>query len=709
MINVLIVSHWVPGRPTVLADTVRQLRDSGARVTVVCGCAPDRIPLPEGTAPVFGLTGPKKLPRPVRAEYEKVPKNQKLWLRARADQRLRALARSADVLVALDPNAIHTVWQLARRNRSADAVVGLTPAVNAVAQRSAHPARTALRRALRPGPAPSVAVEAVGGRAGKLLEKVARRGAGRRVLRDPRGRAAWGMVLNAPVLDDDRRARWGERVSQRLLNLGLPEEAGAIRAAAARRMRHTPETADQLEVAAQEEFAAGRTPVFLREAAAAQLTLADRALARDDLTEATRRFARIIPLLFNRAVHFDSLESPTASDPHGYLAGLHASATGQRLATPRGRRTPAAPPPTDRPQRLLFLTHTNVYFLGDIMERYREDPRFEVRHLELTADESTAPLTRQTGKLIRHQLSGSSEYGDALHELFAPQLEWADTVFVDWCLGHAAMLATLDPGTTRIVVRLHSYEAFTVFPHLIDFSRVDDLVFVSEPLREFTMAAVPRLSRDGAPRTPVVTNAVRLDRYLLPKPADARFTLGLVGVSAIAKDPLWAFEVLRELRRHDDRYTMVLVGKEMDGGPNPTAAAYHEKYLKAVADLEAQGALRRAGQTDDVPGALTGVGVILSTSVRESFHLGLVEGAASHAVPVVRDWPFFAGQEHGARSLFPADWVVTTPAEAARRILDQTADEQTWRAAGKAASDHASTTWDWSKTQAQYDRLLLGE
>jgi hypothetical protein len=108
-----------------------------------------------------------------------------------------------------------------------------------------------------------------------------------------------------------------------------------------------------------------------------------------------------------------------------------------------------------------------------------------------------------------------------------------------------------------------------------------------------------------------------------------------------------------------------------------------------------------------VPGALTEVGVILSTSVRESFHLGLVEGAASGAVPVVRDWPFFQGHPAGAGSIFPSDWIVSTPAEAADRIIAQTATEETWRKAGEQASEHALMTWDWSVTQEQYDRLLL--
>ena len=53
---------------------------------------------------------------------------------------------------------------------------------------------------------------------------------------------------------------------------------------------------------------------------------------------------------------------------------------------------------------------------------------------------------------------------------------------------------------------------------------------------------------------------------------------------------------------------------------------------------------------------------MLSSSVRESFHMGLVEAVASGALPVVRDWPFFPG---AARTLFPPDWVVDSPAEAA--------------------------------------------
>jgi glycosyltransferase involved in cell wall biosynthesis len=201
---------------------------------------------------------------------------------------------------------------------------------------------------------------------------------------------------------------------------------------------------------------------------------------------------------------------------------------------------------------------------------------------------------------------------------------------------------------------------------------------------------------------------LRLDRYRRPKNPDARFTLGLVAVSAIVKDPRWAFQVLHELRRRDERYRLVLIGKEFDGSQNAAAAAYHRLYTRDVAELEAQGAVRRTGETGNVPEALTDVGVILSTSVREGFPSGLVEGVASGAVPVVRDWPFFAGRKAGARTVFPEDWIVQTPQEAAERVIALTSSEDVWRKTGAAVADHAMATWDWSVVQAVYDRLLLG-
>lgn len=48
----------------------------------------------------------------------------------------------------------------------------------------------------------------------------------------------------------------------------------------------------------------------------------------------------------------------------------------------------------------------------------------------------------------------------------------------------AALLIAVDPGDTRVVMRLHSAETFSPWPFLVDFTRVDDLVFVGTHLRD---------------------------------------------------------------------------------------------------------------------------------------------------------------------------------------------------------------------------------
>ncbi|WP_349877982.1 glycosyltransferase family 1 protein [Micromonospora sp. HUAS YX12] len=409
----------------------------------------------------------------------------------------------------------------------------------------------------------------------------------------------------------------------------------------------------------------------------------------------------------NRVLHFDRLTSPMSTDPGAFVATFRASTAARKLSQPRGRRTPAAPAPTDRPLRLLVTRLINDNFLSEILERYRAMPNVEVRFLDLHEDEVTRPLALSGSTVMEHLLAGDSSYGAKIEEWLRPHLDWADTVFVDWCQAAAVLFTLHDPGSTRIIVRLHSFEAFSFWPHLVDFSRVDDVVFVSDHLRDLATAVLPQLT-DG-PRLRVIDNAMDLQRYPRSKPADARFNLGMVGFSSVAKDPRWTIEVLRKLRERDERYRLTLIGSNFNDRTSKPAKDYGKLLNQDLAELEPLGAVRRYGQTDDVPAALQEVGVIVSSSVRESFHCGLVEGAASGAVPVVRDWPFFAGKPHGARTLFPADWVAESPAEAAERIFAATATEEQWREIGQAAAEHALKIWDWSVTQSGFDRLLLDD
>jgi glycosyltransferase involved in cell wall biosynthesis len=462
-----------------------------------------------------------------------------------------------------------------------------------------------------------------------------------------------------------------------------------------------------LLAAAGADLAAGQLPRRLDAAVSAATERADEHLRAGDARGAAAWLARAASIAFHRVVHFDRLSSPLAESPNEFLAPLNDTDVVRALSA-RARAKPAAPLPSGRPLRLLIATRENANFLSEIRRHYDARGDVDVRYLDLAADPSRAHLTRSSEEMIAHILAGDSAYGRAVEDWLRPHLDWADTAFVDWCVGPAVMFTMIDPGQTRIVVRLHSFELFTIWPHLVGFARVDDLVFVSEHMRSLAMATLPQLSAAAAPRTCVIPNAMRLRDFARSKPPESRFTVGLVGYDAVAKDARWAVEVLRLLRARDDRYRLRIVGGAPETCRSAADRAYHQWLEKDLACLERRGAVRRTGRTEDVPAALTDIGVIVSSSVRESFHCALVEGAASGAVPVVRDWPYFAGHGRGARALFPGDWVVNSPAEAAELIIGQTATEQRWRRAGAAASRHAIATWDWPATRPLLDELLLG-
>lgn len=702
MIDVLLVAGTAPQQQAVLAEAINQFRAQGARVRLTGYFDAGEL------APEIEPTELHPIPpqRGSSGEGSAKPSARQVWLAAKRDSWLMSRGRSAALLVALDPAAVHTVWQLAQRNRLAVALFGLAPAQKALADGIALV--QAGNRPSRQGPSLALMRFEARERTVSVVKASARRAVGEKVMRVGPAATFWRTAISVPGLPDGIRVKLTQRVQASLVKAGMARQAAEACSAAATRVGRPQLRLRLLADGVTAELAAGRLPRDLATVCGAELAKADIALAKGNAKRAAILLARTFTLLFDRVIHFDRLSSPLAEDPEKFLAPLYASRTMRTVTVSRFRATPAAPPPSDRPMRLLIVTQTNANFLREIRQRYEALPQVEVRFLDMAADKSRLPLIRGVERIIEHRLEGSSTYVGELEAWLRPHLDWADTVFVDWCMAPAGMLTLLDPGSTRVVVRLHSMETWTMWPHLADFSRVDDLVFVSEHLRDLTVAATPHLRGDAAPRLHVISNAMSLTHYPRPKPPEARFNLGLVGISSVAKDPRWAVEVLRMLRQRDPRYRLLLIGADLNPKVSPAAQNYHTLLEQDLAELEPTGAVHRVGQIEDVAGALTQVGVILSSSVRESFHCGLVEGAASGAVPVVRDWPFFAGKPTGARTLFPLDWVVETPQDAVDRILATTATENGWREAGRAASAHALANWDWPVTRRDFDRLLLG-
>ncbi|MEV5674813.1 glycosyltransferase [Streptomyces sp. NPDC052179] len=706
MIDVLLVTVASPPAES-LSASARNFQGLDVRLRLSTFSGPESLPESELFTERHSFSqSDASLGRKEAAAAQKAAAPKRAWMHAQRDTRLLASARKAKVLVALDAQAVYTVWQLARINPSAHACYGIAAALRAVTDRRERPWHYARADFVSSLPAPRALVRTAARRTRRLPKTVALTAIGPKVLRTGPGARAWRLAVAAPGLPENVRFRLAKRVGDGLRKANRP--AGAVLAlnSAAQQTHGLRHRADLLGAAAQVELMRGKEPVRLTDAVAAEVACADGSWGKKNGKAAGRALARAMELAFHRVLHFDRTESPMAGAPGTFLAPLHSSTAFKALTSGAGRDQ-AAEAPTGRPLRLLFVTRRNANFLTEIRNRYEAHPGFEVRSLDIATVPALDGLIKSPARMGAFRLGADPAFGQTAEEHLRPHLDWADTVFIDWATGPAVLFTAVDPGTTRIVVRLHSFETFSAWPFLTDFSRVDDLVFVGAHLRDLTVAATPALQGSDAPRLHVIHNAMDLDRYRLPKESDARFTIGLTGISAVAKDPRWAIDVVKLLRAEDERYRLFLIGADVDASLSPAAREYAAQYEREVGPLESSGAVRRLGQLSDVPQALTGIGVILSSSVRESFHCGFVEGAASGALPIARDWPFFAGQQNGAHTLFPTSWLATSPQEAADRILAVTRTEETWRAAAADAAEHARAAWNWPVVAQDFDQLLL--
>lgn len=657
------------------------------------------------------------------------PPTRRVWLHVERDTWTTQRAAAADVLVALDNRSIFAVWRLAQSNRTAAAVVGQHAGLRAIARAQggsesvpapATPASStelpqAVVRAFAESAAAGAAAAAAPEAAPPSPLRRARSVAGRA---RRRARAEAGRVRrrlrergSAPVAasaDPGAEQRLGSLTREALDHVAHRRfaEAEVVVAGGVAALPEPRQRADLAGAVAFAELASGHVPGRLLEAVSLELAHADDLLDRGEPRAAIASFLTATRLMFAPGVHFDSGRSPLAADPASFAEVLARSEVRRRITAPRGRRTPAAPvpPATERAPRVGVISSGNVNFLGAIRGRL-EGAGAEVR----TMTRTDLLLARGFPAVLLAKLTDDPWAVGALEEKLRDLLDWADVVLVEWCTETAVLLSTIDPGTTRIVVRLHSYEAWTVNPQLVDFSRVDEVVFVSEHLRELVEGVLPVLTAPGSstPRVSVVANVADLAPMRRPKLPEARFTLALVGVSSIAKDVRWSLDLVRRLHAVDERYRLLLVGADLEPGTSSLGRAYVADYHREVAALRDQGVVEVLGQRRDVGEVLRRVGVIVSSSTRESQHLAVVEGAASGAVPVVRDWPYFAGGAHGARTLYPEEWVVDDVEAAVERVLAVTGEEEAWLAASSAAAE-ASATWDAAATGPAFEAALLG-
>lgn len=376
-------------------------------------------------------------------------------------------------------------------------------------------------------------------------------------------------------------------------------------------------------------------------------------------------------LAFHRTLQFDSPTNPLAADPVGFLAPFRANPVVRSVwSAPRRTGGPAVSVPG---YEAVLVSQGNTNFAAGVMELLRA--RFEsVADIDLKPFREEFPS--DSHGLIAAVVEGGHKQWEPVVDVLLGQ---SRVIWAEWAQRQALVPSRALGSGPRFIVRLHAYEVFTAMAQFIDWRRVDALVVVSAAMANAVAAILPVPSDMPVH---VIPNHLDAGRFGDHKDDGARYTLALVGHNSQVKDPDFALDVLDAVRRSEPRARLLMVGDLITAtsvAQGAAGAGYTREFLARLQPYLDAGTVTVTGQTDDVAAALAGAGFILSTSRRESFHQGLLEGALSGCVAAVRDWPIMA-PFGGPASFLPQRWVGRTPQDLADRVLAHMGTESAWHA-----------------------------
>lgn len=431
------------------------------------------------------------------------------------------------------------------------------------------------------------------------------------------------------------------------------------------------------------------------------LTAADASLASDDVERALFLLEGACEVVFAASSNSSGPDALLFAQPDRVLAPLMRSRVWQLATAPQREERPSVSSPPPRPG---VVVSPGAYgqFVAPVVRALR-DGGAEVRIHDLGSLDNRFRWLGVDPRGLRERFEESLGIGFGPRRSAVDPFLTAGIVLCDWA-DQAAVLASRYCGQdTRVVVRMHGIDAVSMWAHLVDWSRVDDVVFVSE--HHQSLVACQLGERLAGVRQHVLPNIVELDRFSDQKDGAAERTLAMVGWAQVVKDPLWALEVLAILRGVDPTWRLILFGDDFADFQREDEQSLARAFRRRALCDDVRDGLRFEGFVRDLPERLRGVGFALSTSQRESQGVGLLEMIASGAVPVVRDWPMYR-RYGGARAMFPEDWVVDTPEEAAARILATSANRAVH---GQEARAHVLMKTDPGALATRYRQLLLGE
>lgn len=285
-----------------------------------------------------------------------------------------------------------------------------------------------------------------------------------------------------------------------------------------------------------------------------------------------------------------------------------------------------------------------------------------LRSLDHFAHELVAGLPDVTGWEVRSfHITEPADLDNALAWANCPNL---DALWFEFCWPpFPQLIARTDFGGRRVIVRVHRIEAMeTTYVAQTPWHKVRDVIVVSTDMAERVRRAAPKLEQTT--RLHLVHNGISPERFSSLQTWN-RFRIGWCGLMTLRKNPTLALQVLFALRAIDPRYHLHICS---NGGETlATESFYHLVHRLDLRDaVHVDGTLPQHA----MPSWHACNGVLLHTSLHESFGYAIAEAAATGCDLAVLDYP-------GVGEFWPKATRYGTVEEAVRLICN--AAPHQWR------------------------------
>jgi len=235
-------------------------------------------------------------------------------------------------------------------------------------------------------------------------------------------------------------------------------------------------------------------------------------------------------------------------------------------------------------------------------------------------------------------------------------IKWAEIIWIEWADNSAINVTRFEQllYQKQVILRLHSYEAFTPYLDYIKWSTITDLVFVADYIKDIVLQKYPCIKMN-VDRIHVIPNGIDTGRFALSRVKKGR-DLAYLGFLNFKKAPVLLLTAFAELLSLQPDCTLHIGGTFQE-----------ERYALYLKQMQEQNSLfakqiKFHGWIEKPEEWLKDKSHIICTSVLESQGKGIMEAMSMGLKPVIHNFV-------GAGTIYPDKYLWSKVSDFCEMIL----------------------------------------